>query len=112
MFTTRITTALLLTLGFAVQVPAATPEELEIKLQALATQVQSLQAEIAAIKAQNAANAASAPGSLAAAGAPAPALTAAPAGDTGLDWFGYGEINYSRPDASTDTTADVGRFVL
>jgi len=30
-----------------------------------------------------------------------------------VDWFGYGELSYSRPtDDSAGTTADVGRFVL
>jgi hypothetical protein len=122
MFANRFTTALLLALAFASQVPAATPAtttaELEVKLQALATQVQSLQAELAALKAQNAVSPDGNAGSPLVAASPVPAATATrpapadPRGDGALDWFGYGEISYSRPDASTDTTADVGRFVL
>lgn len=111
MFATRISTALLLTLSFAAQAPAATNAELEARLTALANQVQSLQAEVAALKAQNGAASAAAPSSSVVAASPAlPAAPAAP--DNKLDWFGYGEINYSRPDDSTATTADVGRFVF
>ncbi len=110
MLLTRITTAVLLTLGLAAQAPAATNADLEARLTALAAQVQSLQAEVAQLKAQNgAASAATATGPTVAAAA---ALPATPAADTRLDWFGYGEISYSRPDAATDTTADVGRFVF
>jgi len=118
MFATRISTAVLLTLGFAAQAPAATNAELEARLTALANQVQSLQAEVAALKAQNtnavATTATNATSSIVtAAPSAASALPAAPAApDNKLDWFGYGEINYSRPDDSTATTADVGRFVF
>ena len=109
----RICAALLLALGFAAQAPAATNAELEAKLQALAAQLQSLQAEVAALKAQSGTVAATSAGSstvAAAASAPAPAAPAST--DDPLDWFGYGEINYSRPDDSSATTADVGRFVF
>src|SRR4051794_41430891 len=96
MLLTRITTAVLLTLGLAAQAPAATNADLEARLTALAAQVQSLQAEVAQLKAQNgAASAAPATGPTVAA---APALPGTPAADTRLDWFGYGEISYSRPD--------------
>jgi hypothetical protein len=33
--------------------------------------------------------------------------------ETGVSWFGYGELNYSRPSEDhADATADVGRFVI
>jgi predicted porin len=45
--------------------------------------------------------------------ASAPALGASPEPEQKVDWFGYGELNYSRPTGnSSATTADVGRFVL
>ncbi len=44
--------------------------------------------------------------------APAPQQAAAPSTGTGLTFFGYGELNYSRPRDSAGTTADVGRAVL
>jgi hypothetical protein len=82
---------------------AATAEELEAKLNALTAQMQVLQGELAALKAQNAAAAVSG----------TPQSVTPPADGTGIDWFGYGELSYSRPtkDAS-GTAADVGRFVL
>jgi hypothetical protein len=112
-------------LGLTAPAAAATTEELEAKLNALATQVQSLQSELAALKSQNAAagaRAAGAPG--AASNERAVVAGAASSGSVGatalagderrtVDWFGYGEINYARPtDDSAGTTADVGRFVL
>src|SRR5882672_3151964 len=103
-FTRRARTAVaaMLALLFTAVAGAATPEELEAKLQVLVAQVQALQGEVAALKAQQNAPA---PAALAASAAPA---SGAPA----LSWFGYGEINYSRPDDSNATSADVGRFVL
>ena len=90
-------------------VRAATPEELEARLQALASQVQALQSEVAALKAQNggAGTVAAGPGVVAAASATssasAPATTAG-SNDNRLSWFGYGELNYTRPtDDSTNT---------
>ena len=83
----------------------ATEQELELKLNALATQVSQLQSELATLKAQRAPVAGSAV-------APAPASVH---GDEvpKLDWFGYGELNYARPrDDASRTIADVGRFVL
>jgi len=112
MTATRSTLALLLALGIAAQAPAATTEELEVKLQALAVQMQALQAEITALKAQNAANANAGAVPAASSTTVAASLPPAVAAEHGVDWFGYGEINYWRPDASTDTRADVGRFVL
>ena len=98
--------ALLISAGAA---SAATPEELEARVNALATQVAALQSELAQLKAQKVAAAPALP-------APAPAASAvAAAPDTGsqVQWFGYGELNYSRPSGdAAAATADVGRFVL
>jgi len=94
-----VCTALLTSAGAS----AATPAELEARLDALAAQVGALQSEIAQLKAERNASAAT------------PAMTAAPTTETGanVQWFGYGELNYSRPTGdSSAATADVGRFVL
>ena len=99
---------------------AVTTEELEAKLQALASQVQALQSEVAALKAQNG-TAGSAPREAQVNTGSASSLNtladaAAPGAVTNekkVDWFGYGEFNYTRPtDDSSGTSADVGRFVL
>jgi hypothetical protein len=87
---------------------AATQEELEAKLNTLAAQVTQLQAELAELKAQKA-DAPSAATSVAA----APALTTGAEPQGKLEWFGYGELSYSRPsDNPAGTVADIGRFVL
>src|SRR5690349_707307 len=99
--------ATLTTAGIA---SAATPQELEARVDALAAQVVALQNEVAGLKAQkSAATAGLAPPTTVAATAPA----ATPSADAQLQWFGYGEMNYSRPtgDAAA-ATADVARFVL
>jgi hypothetical protein len=89
---------------------AATQADLEAKVAALAEQLQEVQRELAALKAQQQ------PAS--AAGTPAVPAAMAATGRTepdrkGVDWFGYGELSYSRPtEDSSGTTADVGRFVL
>lgn len=84
---------------------AATEQELEAKLNGLAAQVAQLQSELAALKSQRIAAASPAP----------PAASAVNAAEAApkLDWFGYGELNYSRPrDDGSRAVADVGRFVL
>jgi hypothetical protein len=117
-----------LALAIARPAGAATAEELEAKLQALATQVQALQSEVNALKAQNAALSPPSGASQVAAaagtsGAPstdqaAPGTYSSSVAFTGesaknLDWFGYGEINYTRPtEDSSGAQADVARFVL
>jgi hypothetical protein len=115
----RLAAAASLAVLFTQPALAVTPDELEAKLQALTSQVQALQSEVAALKAQNASTGAhprteqavagtSAAGALSAADFPSAAGNA-----KALDWFGYGELNYSRPtDDASATTADVGRFVL
>ena len=80
---------------------AATQQELEARLDALATEVRELQAELSAVRAERArAEPAAAP--------IAPVASERPK----LDWFGYGELSYTRPRTEADTTADLGRFVL
>jgi hypothetical protein len=87
---------------------AATQEDLEAKLNALAAQVTELQTELAEFRRQQTSSTAAATPT---ASAPGMAATQEPAKT--VDWFGYGELNYSRPsDDSSATTADVGRFVL
>jgi len=87
---------------------AATQQELEAKLDALSTQVGELRSQLAELNAERRRS------------APPTANTAASI--TGVEaaeaenkvaWFGYGELNYSRPeDDGSATTADVARFVL
>jgi hypothetical protein len=85
---------------------AATPEELEARVNELATQVAALQSELAQLKAQKVAAVAVAPVTA------APAVAATEPGAQ-VQWFGYGELNYSRPTGDRSAaTADVGRFVL
>jgi hypothetical protein len=99
------TVLLLAALTTARGVSAATPEELEARVDALAAQVVALQSEVAALKSEKAAAPAGAPQAMAAAPSSPP--------EPQVQWFGYGELNYSRPtgDASA-ATADVARFVL
>ncbi len=111
---------------------AGTQQELEQRVQALAEQLEAMKAELAQLKAgQHAAGAASsvtvasgtaatpavavAPpaAAMAAAAAPVTAPPAAGAADTGVSFFGYGELNYSRPTSNAaSTVADAARFVL
>ena len=87
---------------------AATQEELAAKLEALAAQVTQLQVELAELKTQTTTAAAST-------SAPVTAAAVAAANDSAskVDWFGYGELNYSRPrDGAANAVADLGRFVL
>ena len=93
---------------------AATQQELEAKVDALSAQIAELRTELAALRAQGATGAA-APSAAAYAATPAGAAGLGAAGDTAatVSWFGYGELNYSRPtDDGPATTADVARFVL
>ena len=98
---------LVLTCGTGLSQAAGT-QDLEARVQALADQLEAVKAELAQLKSQQ-----SAQGQAIA----APAATAAAAGFVstagGPSFFGYGEVNYSRPTAdSAKATADVGRFVL
>jgi hypothetical protein len=90
-------------------VQSAEPEQLETKLNALAEQVTALQSELADLKAQMAQSSARPP-----APAASQAVASVPAqSEAKLGWFGYGELNYSRPTGDgSAASADVGRFVL
>lgn len=89
---------------------AAKQAELEVKVAELAQQVQEMQRELATFRSQAQQAPATAPAAPAVANVPTG--SAAPDGNS-VDWFGYGELSYSRPtDDSSGTTADVGRFVL
>src|SRR5215831_3136429 len=96
---------------------AATPEELEARVNALASQVVTLQNEVAELKAQKAGSSAAASATTAnapaTAAAPVAMAAASPQPESQVQWFGYGELNYSRPTADASAaTADVARFVL
>jgi hypothetical protein len=89
---------------------AATQEELESKVNALSQQLQELQREIAELKTQQTPS----PANVASSATPAQSMSPTPADQTRAPtWFGYGELNYSRPDGSSaDAVADLGRFVI
>jgi len=102
---------------------AQTDSELADQVRQLREELRQVRKELDALKAQPAAApAATAP----AATAPAPATAAAPApqpggaypaatanNGTGLNFFGYGELSYSRPrNDAASSTATVGRAVL
>jgi hypothetical protein len=125
-------TLAVITLGFAsAPALAATQEQLETRVQALAEELEQVKQELAALKEQRAAGGQPAsppvagnsalPNSAPAGGA-APDASALPATTGyasagvpagGPTWFGYGELNYSRPAGNPSaTTADLARFVL
>lgn len=113
----RFVTAALLAFSLSEHAVAATTTELEAKLQALASEVQALRGEVATLKSQNVATGTSAATASttdvnAALAANAGATRDVGAGASTLDWFGYGELSYTRPDDASNTTADVRRFVL
>jgi len=105
----RLSAVLACTLAGLSPARAATQAELEAKVAELAQQLQEVQRELATLRSQQQ-QPASAP--------TAPAVANVPTGRAApdrnvVDWFGYGELSYSRPtDDSSGTTADVGRFVL
>ena len=85
---------------------AAGPD-LEARIAALEAQVQQLKTELA----EQRATAAPAP-AVSATSAPVVAGTAVDSRPP-LTWFGYGELNYSRPsDEPSQTTFDLSRFVI
>jgi hypothetical protein len=104
----RIAAMLACTLAVMSPARAATQADLEAKVAELAQQLQEVQRELAALKSQQqpASAPAATPAAMAATGRAEPDRN-------GVEWFGYGELSYSRPtDDSAGTTADVGRFVL
>jgi hypothetical protein len=98
-------TAAILTVLLTPAAHAATQQELEAKLDALATELQQIEAELAALKAQRP--------EAAARETEHPAPFAPAENPSKVDWSGYGELSYARPrDSGADATADLGRFVL
>ena len=103
----------LLAVGLSTTACATTTEELEARVQALSQQLQEVKAELAQFKAQAAGPrpATAMDANINAAGHPSSAATSASSG--GPTFFGYGELNYSRPrDDAAATTADLARFVI
>ncbi len=95
-------------------VGAATQQELEAKVDALSAQVAELRSELAALRTQGALASSTPDGATATVAVGASAIPTGGSDAVGnVAWFGYGEINYSRPqDDGSSTTADVARFVL
>ena len=113
---------------------AATQEELEARVQALADQLKEVQAELAELQNQRGAESAPNQSALPDTGAQAAATPSAGSADdssttgkasygylfptqrsegSGPNFFGYGELTYSHPrDNGSDTQADLARFVL
>ncbi len=107
---------------------AATTEELEARVGALAEQLRQVQAELAQLRQAQGTQAGSLPSTVASSSVGSPALTpaangnvagqgapVAPAGESSapLSFWGYGELNYYHPTRdSAQTTADVARLVL
>lgn len=107
--------ALTFAIGALMSLPAsaATQQELEAQLAALAGEVATLKSELARVS-QEQKNSMTA---LAAVPVQVIGETATPASsagaDSGLDFFGYGQVDYARPrDNPSDTTATVSRFVV
>ena len=118
------------TLIAAAPAQAATQTELEARVEVLSSQLEAMQSELASLKAQVQLSSSitavkpelSIPAAEPAAASAAAESSASPAASTtgpypdsggGVSWFGYGELNYSRPDEDhAETTADVGRFVI
>jgi hypothetical protein len=93
---------------------AATQQELEAKVDVLSAQVAELRSELAALRAQASAPASTSSNAAAASAIGATTIPAAGSDAVGkVSWFGYGELNYSRPENDgSATTADLARFVL
>ena len=117
-FSIRFFTALIAACVFAggasTPARAATPEQLEAKLQELAEQVDALRSELANLRSEqrivSAAPVASAAPDIHTGTDTAPRLAT---GESGPTWSGYGQVDYSRPtDNPSDTTATVSRFVI
>ncbi len=105
---------------------AASAPDLEARVAALEAELQALKAQLALIQAGGAARSTATPVTGVAAASPVAAAAAAaaplapmvatadvPASRPALSWFGYGELNYTRPtDNPADARADLGRFVI
>jgi hypothetical protein len=116
----RVLSLLLVLLPAAMPVHAASSAlDLEARVAALEAELQALKAQLAVVRASGAAPAAAAPevnnAAAPAAAAPGAAASAAdaPATRPALTWFGYGELNYTRPaDDPAEARADLARFVI
>lgn len=99
-------------------VAATANADMEARLQRLTDQVTGLQKELAQIKAQRITQPATLPETSRDAAAVTPSLLTPNAAEYAANggsaqFSGYGEIGYSRPRHGTsDTTADVGRYVI
>ena len=97
--------------------PAPTAEQrLEQRLQDLADQLQSVQAELARMKAERAAQASAAPAAAVPPVAPEPAVLAGSTSGSTVDrlkLWGYGEVYYTRPThIPAESQADLARAVF
>src|SRR5512139_1226791 len=98
----------------AIPARAATQQELEAKLQALADEVDALRSELKQVKADQQVTATTPVSTL----TPDVASNASSSRDIstsneGLSFFGYGQVDYARPsDNPSDTTETVSRFVV
>jgi hypothetical protein len=109
-----ITVASFFALCFALPSHAATPEELEAKVQALAQQLESLKQELAQLKQQQSTAKTTTAQPSAAPANPVSAAQVANATEAKAPtFFGYGEMTYARPSGdSANTEADMARFVI
>jgi len=88
---------------------ATTPTELEARVQALAEQLSAVQAELATLKQQQATPQAAAQIPM----TPTAPTPASAGSASNPNFFGYGELTYTRPDGDASAaTADLTRFVL
>ena len=93
--------------------PPAAGTRLEARIAALEAEVRELKAELAEQKAAAAASTASAPVVAATSVAATPVAANVVESRPPLTWFGYGELDYSRPsDDPSQTTFDLARFVI
>jgi hypothetical protein len=92
--------------------PPPAAADVEARIAALEAEVRELKAELARQRAE----AQGAPAAPVVAGSPAaaaPVVATAAESRPPLTWFGYGELNYSRPsDDPSQTTLDLARFVI
>jgi hypothetical protein len=113
-FRSLLAASIVLTSICAIPASAATQQELEAKLQALADEVDALRSELKQVKADQQVTATTPVSTL----TPDVASNAGSsrgfaASNEGLSFFGYGEVDYARPsDDPSDTTATVSRFVV
>jgi hypothetical protein len=104
-----VAAALAAGLGLPAARAANDPEQLAARVEQLAAEVALLRAELAALRGVPAP--AGQPMASAAASAPTAPTAPVATATTGPDWFGYGELNYSKPRDGV-ATADLARFVL